>query len=112
MSPSDLAIVAALIFIWGTLSARLERFDVTAPITFILAGLLLTHGPLAPLGFAPSNQEVKALAARQPHDCKNDNGFTPRSPPAGKMALLCKYRPNRENPTKWFGPLVCDTARV
>ena len=44
---SDLAIVAALVFVWGTLSARLERFDVTAPIIFVLAGLLLTHGPLA-----------------------------------------------------------------
>jgi sodium/hydrogen antiporter len=62
MSASDLAIVAALIFVWATLSARLERFDVTAPITFVLAGLLLTHGPLAPLGFAPSQAEVKALA--------------------------------------------------
>ena len=62
MSVSDLAIVAALIFIWATLSARLERFDVTAPITFILAGLLLTHGPLALLGYAPSHATVKALA--------------------------------------------------
>jgi NhaP-type Na+/H+ or K+/H+ antiporter len=62
VSVSDLAIVAALIFVWATLSARLERFDVTAPITFILAGLLLTHGPLAPLGFAPSNEVVKTLA--------------------------------------------------
>lgn len=62
MSASDLAIVAALVFAWGTLSARLERFDVTAPITFVLAGVLLTHGPLAPLWFAPSNQVVKALA--------------------------------------------------
>jgi len=47
---SDLAIIAALIFAWGTLSARLERFDMTAPITFTAAGLLLTHGPLTPLG--------------------------------------------------------------
>ena len=62
MSVSDLAIVAALIFVWGTVSARLERFDVTAPITFILAGLLLTHGPLAPLGYMPSNGLVKTLA--------------------------------------------------
>ena len=62
MSVSDLAIVSALIFIWATLSARLERFDVTAPITFILAGLLLTHGPLAPLGYMPSNGLVKTLA--------------------------------------------------
>ena len=62
MSASDLAIVAALVFAWGTLSARLERFDVTAPIVFVVAGLMLTHGPLAPLGFMPSTELVKALA--------------------------------------------------
>jgi NhaP-type Na+/H+ or K+/H+ antiporter len=49
MSESDLAIVAALVFAWGTLSARLERFDVTGPIIFVLAGVLLTHGPLLAL---------------------------------------------------------------
>ena len=62
MSASDLAIVAALVFAWGTLSARLERFDVTAPITFVLAGVLLTHGPLVQLGVVPSKELVKALA--------------------------------------------------
>src|ERR1035438_10480600 len=62
MSASDLAIVAALVFAWGMLSARLERFDVTAPITFVLAGVLLTHGPLVLLGFVPSHELVKALA--------------------------------------------------
>jgi NhaP-type Na+/H+ or K+/H+ antiporter len=59
---ADLAIVAALVFAWGALSARLERFDVTAPITFVLAGLLLTHGPLAVLGVAPSKEVIKELA--------------------------------------------------
>jgi NhaP-type Na+/H+ or K+/H+ antiporter len=62
MSPSDLAIVAALIFAWGTLSARLERSDVTAPIAFVVAGVVLTHGPLAPLGYAPSHETIKVLA--------------------------------------------------
>jgi sodium/hydrogen antiporter len=62
MSVSDLALVAALVFAWGALSARLERFDVTAPITFVIAGLVLTHGPLAVLGVAPSNEVVKILA--------------------------------------------------
>ena len=62
MSVSDLAIVAALVFGWGTLSARLERFDVTAPITFVVAGLLLTHGPLAFLSVAPSHELIKELA--------------------------------------------------
>jgi sodium/hydrogen antiporter len=62
MSESDLAIVAALVFAWGALSARLERFDVTAPIVFVLAGLALTHGPLAPLGFQPGEEPIKATA--------------------------------------------------
>jgi len=62
VSVADLAIVAALVFGWGTLSARLERFDVTAPIAFVLAGLLLTHGPLAVLGFTPSDELIKTLA--------------------------------------------------
>ena len=62
MSVADLAIVAALIFGWGTLSARLERFDVTAPIAFVLAGLLLTHGPLAFLSVTPSKEVIKELA--------------------------------------------------
>jgi NhaP-type Na+/H+ or K+/H+ antiporter len=62
VNAADLAIVAALVFGWGTLSARLERFDVTAPIIFVLAGLLLTHGPLAVLGVAPSNELIKGLA--------------------------------------------------
>ena len=62
MSESDLAIVAALVFAWGTVSARLERFDVTAPIIFVLAGVLLTHGPLAALGFAPAPELIKTLA--------------------------------------------------
>ncbi len=62
MSASDAAIVAAIVFVWGTMSARLERYDVTAPVIFVLAGLLLTHGVLAPLGFAPSRELVKGLA--------------------------------------------------
>jgi NhaP-type Na+/H+ or K+/H+ antiporter len=62
VSVADLAIVAALIFGWGALSARLERFDVTAPIAFVLAGLLLTHGPLAFLSVAPSKDLIKELA--------------------------------------------------
>jgi NhaP-type Na+/H+ or K+/H+ antiporter len=62
VSVSDLAIVAALVFGWGTLSARLERFDVTAPIIFVLAGLLLTHGPLGFLSVTPSKELIKELA--------------------------------------------------
>jgi NhaP-type Na+/H+ or K+/H+ antiporter len=59
---TDLAIIAGLVFTWGTLSARLERFGMTAPIAFTAAGLLLTHGPLTPLGVTPSAELVNVLA--------------------------------------------------
>lgn len=62
MTASDLAIVTGLVFVWGMLSARLERFDMTAPIVFTAAGVLLTHGPLTPLGITPSPELVKLLA--------------------------------------------------
>lgn len=50
VTTADLAITARLVFAWGILSARLERFDMTAPIVFTAAGVLLAHGPLRPLG--------------------------------------------------------------
>jgi NhaP-type Na+/H+ or K+/H+ antiporter len=62
MTVADLAIIAGLVFVWGTLSARLERFDLTAPIVMTVGGVLLTHGPLAPLGVTPSGEIVKVLA--------------------------------------------------
>ena len=66
MTVADLAIIAGLVFAWGTLSARLERFDVTAPIVFTAAGVLLTHGLLAPLGITPGSEVVKVLAEATP----------------------------------------------
>jgi NhaP-type Na+/H+ or K+/H+ antiporter len=62
MNAADLAIVAALVFGWGALSARLERFEITAPITFVVVGLLLTHEPLAFLAVTPSKELIKELA--------------------------------------------------
>lgn len=48
-----LVVVAAVVFVWGALSARLERADLTAPIVFMavgaaLAGLDLIHASSAP----------------------------------------------------------------
>lgn len=53
-----MALVAATIFAWGTVSARLERADLTAPIVFvavgaILAALGLFHTPSAPETLKP-----------------------------------------------------------
>ena len=54
MTVADLAITAGLVFAWGTLSARLQRFDVTTPIVFTVAGVLLTHGPRRRWGSHPA----------------------------------------------------------
>ena len=59
MTVADLAIIAGLVFAWGVVSARLERFDMTAPILFTAPGVLLTQGAL---GITPGTQLVKMLA--------------------------------------------------
>jgi sodium/hydrogen antiporter len=41
VSPGVLAMVAAVVCVWGTFSARLERADLTAPIVFVGAGAVL-----------------------------------------------------------------------
>jgi NhaP-type Na+/H+ or K+/H+ antiporter len=55
---SALIVVAAAIFLWGAVSARLERADLTAPIVFTaigaaLAGLDLVHAASAPEALKP-----------------------------------------------------------
>jgi NhaP-type Na+/H+ or K+/H+ antiporter len=51
-------IVAATIFLWGTVSARLTRADLSAPIVFVAVGVLLAavglvDAPTAPATFKP-----------------------------------------------------------
>jgi NhaP-type Na+/H+ or K+/H+ antiporter len=53
-----LVVVAAAVFLWGVVSARLERADLTAPIVFTamgaaLAGLGLVHAASAPEQLKP-----------------------------------------------------------
>ena len=40
-------IVAACFVIWGLLSAKLQRFNITAPVAFVALGLLVANGPLS-----------------------------------------------------------------
>ena len=58
MSVTVILIVTATIFVWGTVSARLERADLTAPIVFVAVGSLLAasgliDAPSAPETFKP-----------------------------------------------------------
>jgi len=58
MDMTAVLIIAATIFLWGAVSARLERADLTAPIVFVvigglLAALDLVDGPSAPETLKP-----------------------------------------------------------
>src|SRR4051794_39924521 len=41
MGTTGLLVVAAAVFLWSALSARLSRAEVTGPIAFVLVGVLL-----------------------------------------------------------------------
>ncbi len=57
-----LAIAATCIVLWSVFSNRLARFYVSAPIAFVVMGLVVTHGPLALIHFSPHAESVKSLA--------------------------------------------------
>ena len=48
-------LVAATIFAWGLVSARLERADLTAPIVFVAVGAILAALGLVDISSAPEN---------------------------------------------------------
>jgi NhaP-type Na+/H+ or K+/H+ antiporter len=53
MSETTLVVIAASIFLWGVISARLERADLTAPVAFMVVGAVLAgtdqiHAAAAP----------------------------------------------------------------
>jgi NhaP-type Na+/H+ or K+/H+ antiporter len=58
MSVSAVLVIAAAIYVWGVVSARLERADFTAPVVFVVVGGLLAatglvDAPSAPESFKP-----------------------------------------------------------
>jgi NhaP-type Na+/H+ or K+/H+ antiporter len=57
-----IAVVAACVVIWGLVSARLERWDVTAPITFLVLGLGAANGPLAVIHLDLHSSDIRSVA--------------------------------------------------
>jgi NhaP-type Na+/H+ or K+/H+ antiporter len=58
MDVTGIVVVTAALFVWGLISNRLERADVTAPIAFVIVGLALSglnlvHGPQGPESLTP-----------------------------------------------------------
>ena len=57
-----LAVISACVLVWGLVSARLERWDVSAPIAFVLLGLVVTHGPTALVRVELHSSTIRSLA--------------------------------------------------
>ncbi len=62
IDPQALAIVAGCILLWGLVSARLERWNVTPAMTFIAFGLICANEPLALLKVQAGSEAVRAIA--------------------------------------------------
>ncbi len=55
MDVSAVAVIAAAVFVWGIVSARLERADLTAPIVFVAVGVALAALGTIDMPSAPEN---------------------------------------------------------
>jgi NhaP-type Na+/H+ or K+/H+ antiporter len=60
--PAVLATVAGCIVLWGLVGARLERFDITAPIAFVALGLVVANPPLELIDVHAGSSTVRVIA--------------------------------------------------
>lgn len=61
MDAADIAVIAGVVFLWGAISAKLERLHLTAAMVFVTVGVIASQlsGPLT--GLRPSNELIKGL---------------------------------------------------
>jgi sodium/hydrogen antiporter len=57
-----LAVVSSCVLAWSLVSARLERWDVSAPIAFVVLGVVVTHGPTAMVHLQLGSTGIRSLA--------------------------------------------------
>jgi sodium/hydrogen antiporter len=57
-----LAVVAGCFILWGLLSARLERWNVSAPIAFVVLGVVVSHGPIELVHLQLKSSDIRSLA--------------------------------------------------
>ncbi|WP_421119432.1 cation:proton antiporter [Aquihabitans daechungensis] len=62
MSANVLVAFTALVLAWSLVSARVERLDVSGPILFVVAGLVLCNGPTGILTLTASTTGVHEVA--------------------------------------------------
>jgi len=57
-----LAVVSACVVVWSLVSGRLERWSISAPIAFLVLGLVVTHGPVHLVELNPHSSTILSLA--------------------------------------------------
>ncbi|MFZ0251691.1 MAG: cation:proton antiporter [Acidimicrobiales bacterium] len=57
-----LAVISGCVVVWGLVSSRLERWNVSAPIAFVVLGLVATHGPIAVIHLNLHSSTIRSLA--------------------------------------------------
>jgi NhaP-type Na+/H+ or K+/H+ antiporter len=62
LNAAAIAVAAGCVILWGLLSARLERWDVTAPIAFLVLGLGAANGPFALIHVDLHSSDIRGLA--------------------------------------------------
>jgi sodium/hydrogen antiporter len=62
LNVAALAVVAASFVVWGLFSDRLERWNVSAPIAFVVLGVIAANGPIKLVHFELSSSTIRSLA--------------------------------------------------
>ena len=55
-------VVAASALLWSLLAARLERLNISAPMAFVVLGLVSTHGPLSVIEVQVGSSTTRSVA--------------------------------------------------
>jgi NhaP-type Na+/H+ or K+/H+ antiporter len=56
------AVVAASALVWSLVAARLERINISAPMAFVVFGLVSTHGPLSVIEIRVDSSTARSVA--------------------------------------------------
>lgn len=62
LNAAGIGVVAGCIVVWVVVSRRLERVGVSAPIAFVIMGLVVNHQPLDLIHISPHSSTIRTVA--------------------------------------------------
>src|ERR1700683_794529 len=57
-----LAVVAGCVVVWGLVSARSERLNISAPFAFVVLGLVVAHEPVSLISVQLHSETFRSIA--------------------------------------------------